>query len=307
MTAPPPTQPPVSAASAAPQDPALDPTLPNIVQTAIGAGAFTTLVDLVATAGLVNTLAGPGPFTVFAPSDAAFPTGVALEKFKNATSLEELSRILTFHVVPGVILSTDLAEGAMVTTVEGQNLTVSLVGGPKINDANITQADILTSNGVIHVIDSVLMPPPVLPDIVETAIAAGNFTTLVDLVVTAGLVETLKGPGPFTVFAPNDQAFPTGQALADFKATTDLGTLAAILTYHVIPGKIMSTDLVDGALVGTVEGANVEISLSPMGAKVNEANIIAADIETSNGVIHIIDNFLMPSLGNGGVTIARTP
>ena len=135
--------------------------------------------------------------------------------------------------------------------------------------------------------------PVVTADIVDTAVAAGTFTTLVDLVTTAGLVDTLRSPGPFTVFAPTDAAFPSGADLDAFKADTDLDTLISILTYHVVPGTILSTDLVDGAMVTTVEGSNVTISLAN-GAMVNDANIVTADIETSNGVIHVIDAVLVP-------------
>ncbi|MEM1432104.1 MAG: fasciclin domain-containing protein [Pseudomonadota bacterium] len=131
-------------------------------------------------------------------------------------------------------------------------------------------------------------------DIVDTAIEAGSFETLVAAVQAAGLVETLKGEGPFTVFAPTDDAFaalPEGTVeglLADTEALT------AILTYHVVPGKVMSTDLSDGMKAATVEGTEVTISLSD-GPMVDGANIVTPDIETSNGVIHVIDAVILPA------------
>lgn len=265
----------------------------DIVETAIAAESFSTLVDLVATAGLAETLQSPGPFTVFAPLDSAFPTGDALEEFRESTDMDTLTSILTFHVVPGTIMASDLTEGGTVTTVQGTNLTFSLANGPMVNNANIVAADIMATNGVIHVIDAVLDPTAPTMDIVETAIAAGNFTTLVDLVATAGLVETLQSPGPFTVFAPLDSAFPSGVALEEFKNSTDLETLTSVLTYHVVPGKVMSSALAEGLSVATVQGSNITFSLMN-GAMVNDANIVAADIETTNGVIHIIDTVLMP-------------
>ena len=132
-------------------------------------------------------------------------------------------------------------------------------------------------------------------DIVDTAINAGSFTTLVAAVQAAGLVDTLKGEGPFTVFAPTDEAFaalPEGTVeglLADPEA------LAKILTYHVIAGKVMSTDLSDGMTAATVNGAEVTITTMG-GVKINGANVISADIETSNGVIHVIDQVILPPM-----------
>ena len=132
-----------------------------------------------------------------------------------------------------------------------------------------------------------------LPDIVDTAVAAGDFTTLVAAVEAAGLVETLKGDGPFTVFAPTDEAFaalPEGtvEALLD-----DIPTLTGILTYHVVPGAVMSGDLSDGMMAETVNGQSLTISLGD-GVMVDSANVVAADIEASNGVIHVIDAVIMP-------------
>jgi len=132
-------------------------------------------------------------------------------------------------------------------------------------------------------------------DIVDTAVGAGTFNTLVAAVTAAGLVDTLKGEGPFTVFAPTDDAFaalPEGTVEA---LLADPEALAAILTYHVIAGKVMSTDLSEGLTATTVNGADVTITLEG-GAKVNGANITAADIEASNGVIHVIDAVILPPM-----------
>ena len=134
-------------------------------------------------------------------------------------------------------------------------------------------------------------------DIVDTAVAAGNFTTLVAAVEAAGLVETLKGPGPFTVFAPTDAAFealPAG-TVEDLLKPENKDKLVAILTYHVVPGKVMSTDLTEGMMAKTVQGGEVTITLEG-GAKVNGAPISTADIEASNGVIHVIDQVILPPM-----------
>jgi uncharacterized surface protein with fasciclin (FAS1) repeats len=132
-------------------------------------------------------------------------------------------------------------------------------------------------------------------DIVDTAAAAGNFTTLLAAVEAAGLVETLKGEGPFTVFAPTDEAFAALPAGTVEGLLADPAALAAILTYHVVPGKVMAADLTEGMMAATANGAEVTITLEG-GAKINGANIVAADIAASNGVIHVIDAVIMPPM-----------
>lgn len=133
----------------------------DIVDTAVAAGDFTTLVAAVQAAGLVDTLKGEGPFTVFAPTDAAFaalPEGT-VDTLLKPENKDQLVSILTYHVVPGAVMSSDLTEGMSAATVQGGEVTFTLDGGAKVNDANITTADIAASNGVIHVIDAVIMPP----------------------------------------------------------------------------------------------------------------------------------------------------
>lgn len=133
----------------------------DIVDTAIGAGSFTTLVAAVQAAGLVDTLKGPGPFTVFAPTDAAFaalPAGT-VEDLLKPENKDKLVKVLTYHVVPGKVVSGDLTEGLKAKTVEGGELTFTLDGGAKVNGVTISGADVMASNGVIHVVDAVLLPP----------------------------------------------------------------------------------------------------------------------------------------------------
>merc|ERR1712151_1138881 len=227
-------------------DAVLLPPVPDIVETAISAGSFTVLVGALQTAGLVDALKGAGPFTVFAPTDAAF---TALLDSLGVTKAELLARddladILKYHVLSGSsVMSADLAAAQDVTTLEGSDLTVTKDGSTVMaGSATVSTADISCSNGVIHVIDAVLLPPerllsPVL-DIVETAISAGNFTVLVEALQTAGLVDALKGAGPFTVFAPTDAAFTAlldslGVTKAELLARDDL---ADILKYYVLSG-----------------------------------------------------------------------
>ena len=170
----------------------------------------------------------------------------------------------------------------------------------------VTTADILTANGVIHVIDTVILPPSMIaaeeeqammeetPDIVDIAVNDGRFTTLVTALQAAGLVDTLKGEGPFTVFAPTDEAFaalPEGtleSLLADIPALTD------VLLYHVVPGKVMATDVVNLDSADTVLGQPVSISTADGNVTVDGANVIITDIEGKNGVIHVIDAVIIP-------------
>jgi len=132
----------------------------DIVDTAVAAGSFSTLVAAVEAAGLVETLKGEGPFTVFAPTDDAFaalPEGT-VEDLLKPENKDQLAAVLTYHVVPGKVMSTDLSEGLMATTVQGQDVTITLEGGPKVDGAMISAADIEATNGVIHVIDAVILP-----------------------------------------------------------------------------------------------------------------------------------------------------
>ena len=275
----------------------------TIVDIAVSAGNFETLVAAVSAAGLVETLQGEGPFTVFAPTDEAFaalPEGT-LEALL-ADPQGQLTQILLYHVVPGKVMSTDLSDGMTAETVQGSPVTFSIKDGVvKVNDATVIAADIEASNGVIHVIDAVILPPSeeaaeeAPGNIAEVAAAAGNFETLLAAVEAAGLVDALTSEGPFTVFAPTDEAFaalPEGtieSLLADPE-----GALTQILLYHVVSGKVMSTDLSDGMTAETLQGSPVTFSIKDGVVKVNDATVIAADIEASNGVIHVIDAVILP-------------
>jgi uncharacterized surface protein with fasciclin (FAS1) repeats len=332
----------------------------DIVDTAVAAGEFNTLVSAVQLAGLVDALKGEGPFTVFAPTDAAFEK-LPAELLDAALADPEglLTQVLLYHVVSGKVMSTDLSDGLEAATLQGEAVAFTIGDGTAmVNDANIVAADIETTNGVIHVIDTVILPPSLLAavaaadeeammaeatpapteeaaeeammaeatpapteeaaeeamaeatpapteeaaeeammaaDIVDTAVAAGNFNTLVAAVQAAGLVDALKGEGPFTVFAPTDDAFAKlPQETIDALLADPTGDLTQILLYHVIAGKVMASDLSDGLTAATLQGGDVTFSLSDSAAMVNDATIIVTDIETSNGVIHVIDSVILP-------------
>jgi len=271
----------------------------DIVDTALADGRFTTLVTAVQAAGLVDALKGAGPYTVFAPTDDAFaklPAGT-VESLLEAGNLEQLKSILLYHVVEGKIMAADVAGLSAAKTLAGKDLAIKMdMGSVYINDAKVVITDIETSNGVIHVIDTVLLPPADLADIVDTAVADGRFTTLVTAVQAAGLVDALKGEGPFTVFAPTDDAFaalPEGTVESLLKAE-NIEQLKSILLYHVVEGKVMAADVAGLSSAPTLLGKDLAVKMDMGNVYINEAKVILTDIETSNGVIHVIDSVLLP-------------
>ena len=264
----------------------------DIVETAEANGSFSTLVTALTAADLVDTLKGAGPFTVFAPTDAAFnslPAGLLDSLLANTTAL---THVLTYHVVSGELMASDVTNLMSVTTLQGGSLPITTTDGQvKIGIATITQTDIKCSNGVIHVIDTVLVPNKIM-NIVQSA-QYYSFSTLVTALQAANLVSTLEGTGPFTVFAPTNAAFaalPEGtlDGLLD-----DIPSLTAVLTYHVVPGYLLASDVLATTSLTTVQGQTLTITTEG-GPKVNGANIIQTDIECTNGVIHAIDAVLLP-------------
>jgi uncharacterized surface protein with fasciclin (FAS1) repeats len=184
---------------------------------------------------------------------------------------------------------------ASLTSLLGQRIDVAVADGKVgIDQAQVVKADIQCSNGIIHVIDSVILP--VEQDIVDVAAGNPSFSTLVAAVKAAGLVDTLKGDGPFTVFAPNDEAFaklPEG-TIAELLKPENREKLVAILTYHVVPGRVYASDVVKLKSAATANGKDILVNFSDKGVTVNDARVIATDIETSNGVIHVIDSVILP-------------
>lgn len=276
----------------------------DIVEIAAENPSFSILVSALQKADLVGALQGDGPFTVFAPTDAAFIAllGALDISAEQLLAQPDLAKVLLYHVVSGKVMSTDLSDGMMAPTVNGESLTVDLSMGVKINDSSVVTADIEASNGVIHVIDKVLVPSNfklVLEeekDIVDIALGNEDFSMLVSLLKQADLVGALQGEGPFTVFAPTNDAFADLLAALNISAS-DLMTQPAlkdVLLYHVVSGKVMSTDLSDGLVAPTLNGETIVFDLSN-GVKVNKSNVISADIEASNGVIHVVDSVLVPS------------
>ena len=180
-----------------------------------------------------------------------------------------------------------------IPTLNGQAVTVGDAGGPTIDGAAILSVDILASNGVIHVIDQVMLPSD--EDIVDIAVGNESFSTLVTALTAADLVGALQGDGPFTVFAPTDEAFAAVPADLLAALLADVDALTQVLTYHVVPGRVLSTDVVAINTAETLNGASVSITVDGAAVRIDDANIIATDIQGTNGVIHVIDQVILPA------------
>jgi uncharacterized surface protein with fasciclin (FAS1) repeats len=279
---------------------------PNIVEVASANNNFSTLVTAVQTAGLVPTLSGTGPFTVFAPTNDAF------NKFLTANSLtaaqllasDGLTETLTYHVVGASVPSTAVTAGK-VTTVSGDPFYVSIAPNNEIwinGNTKITSTDVAASNGIIHVLDNVITPPT--QNIAEIAIASTTaaqpeFTQLVAALVRANLAGAFQGgfDDDFTVFAPTDAAFQDLYTTLGVSGVDQipLETLTAVLQYHVVPARAFSQDLRQGASLPTLlTGQNLTVNLSDL--KINDSGLVAAalNIHATNGVIHVIDKVLLP-------------
>ena len=337
----------------------------DIPTNAQNTGTHDSLVAALSHAGLVSALQGDGPFTVFAPTDDAFAAaGIDLTTFDTDEENATLSDILLYHVVSGSVSASDVTDGMNAEALNGDDLsfTVSSDGTVMVNGATVTSADVMASNGVIHVIDKVLMPPvdvteadgdicynmhthtiaagasftecmayayyedfemngqtftgcynmhthaftmvsqeeceayiwtPAV-DIAMTAQATTIHNSLVAALTQAELVATLQGDGPFTVFAPTDDAFAAaGIDLASLDTDEGKATLTDILLYHVVAGEVPSSAVTDGLVAAAVNGDDLSFTVGE-GVMVNDANVVLADVPASNGVIHVIDKVLMP-------------
>ena len=307
----------------------------SIVETAASVEDFSTLVAAVKAAGLVETLSGEGPFTVFAPTNAAFaklPEGT-LESLLKPENKGVLTAILTYHVAAGKVMAADVVKLEKVETVQGESAKVKVEDGVVMIDAaKVVKTDIACTNGVIHIIDSVILPETIVKamaekgappaseasanehaagehaehknhghdgekrkDIVEVASSSKDFTTLVALVKAAELVEALKGEGPLTVFAPSDRAFgklPKGTVNSLLKPENK-EKLAAILKLHVVSGKVLAGEVVKLEEVETL-GGKLKIKLDGDTVIIGGAKVVKTDLECGNGVIHVIDSVILP-------------
>ena len=277
----------------------------NIVQTAQSLPQFSILVEAVLAANLQGALAGTGPLTVFAPTNDAFAALLAelgVTKDELLADTELLTRVLTYHVVPARVLKADIVPGTPVTTLQGGSFTVGsdlAITDSRARTAGIAGTDVFTSNGVIHVVDRVILPLPA-DNIVQVAQSLPQFSILVEAVVAAGLVDALSADGPLTVFAPTNDAFAA--LLAELGVTkeallADTALLTRVLTYHVVPGRVLRADVPVGSPITTLQGDTftVDASLAITDQRSRTAGIVATDVFASNGVIHVLDRVILPS------------
>ncbi|MDT8357167.1 MAG: fasciclin domain-containing protein [Methanomicrobiaceae archaeon] len=274
--------------------PTATPAQKNLVETAVDAGTFTTLVAAVQAADLADTLSGEGPFTVFAPTDDAFdalPEGTIDELLAEPEG--QLKEILLYHVISGRLTAADVVDRTDLMTLLGKRLRIDTTDGVMVDGAEVVTTDIECSNGVIHVIDAVMMPKP---NIVETAVADDRFETLVAAVIAADLAETLSDETvDFTVFAPTDDAFDAlPEGTLDALLMEPGGELTDILLYHVVSGRLMASDVAAADALETLEGSMLDVTVMGEDVEVDGATVVIVDIECSNGVIHVIDAVMMP-------------
>lgn len=273
----------------------------SVVDIIVNSPDHTTLEAAVIAAELADDLSGEGPFTVFAPTDAAF--AAVGEETINALLADptgDLANILLHHVVFGVAASDNISDGSRIGNLFGQTLEF-MIGdaGIFINGANVSVVDIKGTNGVVHVIDAVMLPAPVktrvdgtIMDVVSTSPV---HTTLNTLITAAGLDDDLSSAGPFSLFAPTDDAIAALPAEVTAALLDDpTGALANVLLYHAVSGVIESDHLVDGGQFSNLTGKNLTATITDEGAFINGAMVSVADIFTTNGVVHVIDAVIVP-------------
>lgn len=278
------------------------PAQPNIVDVAVSDPQFSLLVAALTKANLVSVLQGDGPFTVFAPTNDAFVTLLAdlgVSSLDDLTA-DQLTPILLNHVVGGKFLSSDLTTGYVPSAntagpgTRNISLFIKVHTGVAVNgDISVTQADIMASNGVIHVVNKVILPT----DVVDIAVANSNFTSLVGALDAAdgNLISVLKGAGPFTVFAPVNAAF---DEIAGIVEGLSSAQLSEILQYHVVAGaNVVSSSLTNGQVVTTLNGT-LTVNISGSTITITDetgatATVIATDIQGTNGIVHVIDKVLL--------------
>lgn len=276
---------------------------PTIAELAAGK-QFSTLRAALEAAELTDALAAKDAnLTVFAPTNAAFAKlgDRELQRLLMPENKAELQKILLYHVAPSRLDAATISRRAGVATLDGQRIDVDLVGGAVLLDGaqRLRSVDLAASNGIVHTIDTVLVPEA--KNVVELAVGAGSFNTLVAAATAAGLADVLQGEGPFTVLAPTDAAFEalgeeTINALLQPEAKDQL---QRILLNHVIPGRVYADQAVGAATADTLARTSLSFRIEEGGLTVGGAKVLANDIEASNGVVHVIDRVLIPAAPRG--------
>merc|ERR1711959_718078 len=279
----------------------------NIVELAAATSELSTLVTALKAGKLVGALSGAGPFTVFAPTNEAFAKlpKSALDHLLDPKNFKELDALLEYHVISGAAVhKADLKSHQKVKTLEGQDVKIKKTesGEVKVNHAKVLTADVDAANGVVHIIDAVLMPPHLeaapAKNVVELAAATPELSTLVTALKAGKLTDALSGQGPFTVFAPSNEAFAKlpKSILDRLLDPKNIKELQDVLEYHVIAGAaVHKADLKSIQRVKTLEGKELAIFRDYRGnVRVGDARVTTADVDASNGVVHIIDHVLLP-------------
>lgn len=280
---------------------------PNVVVTAERDGRFSVLVEALVSADLATTLSNTDNLTVFAPTDAAFAallTELGVTKAQLLANKPLLTSVLQYHVLSARVPKASVPLGKAITPLAGGIFKISASGTAlTVTDgrnrvSNITATDIAARNGVIHVVDKVLLPAD--KTIVQTAQALPQFSILVEAVVAADLVGALSAPGPLTVFAPTNDAFAAllGQLnVTKAQLLADRALLTQVLTYHVLNGRVLKADVPIGTAITTLQGQTftVDATLAITDRRMRRSNITATDVLTSNGVIHVLDQVLLPA------------
>jgi len=275
---------------------------PNTVYDIISNSSdHTTLETAIDACNLDGTLSGPGPFTVFAPTDNAFgnlPAGTVTALLNDIPALTD---ILLHHVVGDSVMSGMLSNNQIVTTLLGTDVTVTINsnGDVYIDNAMVTVVDLVGDNGVVHVIDAVLLPPTPSNTVYDIISNSADHTTLKTAIDACDLGGTLSGPGPFTVFAPTDNAFnnlPAGTLTA---LLNDIPQLKDILLHHVVGDSVMSGMLSNNQMVTTLLGTDVTVTINSNGdVYIDNAMVTVVDLVGDNGVIHVIDAVLLPNISS---------
>lgn len=265
---------------------------PSLIEVAENAGNYSTLLELIENLGLTTTFQFTGPYTAFAPDDDAFNT---LYETVNPDELstEQQQTIINYHVIEGEISSEELEPEQTVETLAEEDLYITtgeddvMING----SASVVAADLEASNGFIHAIDQVLLPNE-FSNVAQIIEKNYDLTTLRDLLEQYDLVETISDDGPYTVFAPTNQAFEDAN---DVIATLSEDQIEEVLLYHVVPTEALSTDLQDGQTIETAQGEEITVSISDETVTLNgDVTVERADLDGSNGVVHIIDGVLVP-------------
>ena len=278
----------------------------RIIATAVADGRFTILKKALDAAGLTPFFQWDNPLTVFAPTDEAFaklPDGV-LEDLLKPENKQKLTAILSYHVAPGASEVADALQASKVEVVQNRTLKVAFSDGRvRVNDAALIDGDIECSDGIIHVIDTVLLPPEPKPEkptrrtVLTVAEEAGDFGTLLAAIGVAELGEVLESEGPFTIFAPSEKAFralPEGTVESLLKKE-NRDDLVELLRYHVVPGRVSAGDALNAGEAETAQGETLQFAYRDGRLQVNDSTIQAIDLDGGNGIIHVIDSVLIPS------------